>query len=228
MLIGGFMRLVISLLCAILLSVPSLAQTHKHMNQDKDMKISGNGKIPAGWEFRFDHKNADLSKIQFTITGNEFHFVIGAEEAAIYYNKKDIMNGNFKCSADFFQTKQTKHAEAFGLFWGGKDLQGNDQHYYYFLVRQDGKYLIKSRDGDNTGLIVGWTADSAVNAMDKNGQTKNTLEVNVTGSKVNFLVNGKQVESLPVSKFKNTAGQVGLRINHHLNIDVKNFMTSKM
>ncbi len=220
------MRLTIIFLCTILAVVPSLAQNHHHMNQDKDMKVSGSGKIPVGWELRFDHKNAKPDEIQFTMNGNDFHFISGP--AAIYYNKKNMMSGNFKSSAEFIQTKASKHPEAYGIFWAGTDLQGKSQHYYYFLVRQDGKYLIKTRDGDNTSLIVDWTANNAINAKDKNGQTKNTLEVDVNKDKVNFIVNEQQVNSLPISKFKSNNGQVGLRVNHNLNLEVKDFTASKM
>jgi hypothetical protein len=49
--------------------------------------------------------------------------------------------------ATFTQTKPSAHAEGYGLFFGGKSLEGKDQQYTYFLIRQDGSYLIKRRGG---------------------------------------------------------------------------------
>lgn len=218
------MRLVIAILGLLMIGILTPAQTHQH--HDFDVNVAGNGIIPEGWQLRFDHKNDKSTEIQFTIHGDVYHFESGP--AAIYYNKKDMTKGNFKSSAEFLQTKASRHPEAYGIFWAGKDLKGKNQHYYYFLVRQDGKYLIKTRNGDKTSLIVDWTANDAVKAKNKNGQTKNTLEVDVKGNKVNFIVNGKQVANLPKSKFQNTEGQVGLRINHNLNVKVTNFTVSKL
>ena len=223
LLIGGFMRLMITLFCLMIAVTLTPAQNKMH---DEDAKISGSGKIPEGWDLRFDHENSKPEDIQFTDTNGNFNFISGP--AAIYFNKKDLTAGNFKSQAEFFQTKASMHPEAYGIFFGGKELKGKDQHYYYFLVRQDGKYLIKSRDGSGTAVIVNWTSNKAINAKDKKGQTKNLLEIEVNNKTVSFLVNGKNVASLPSSKFKNTDGQVGLRINHNLNVQVNNFTVNKL
>jgi hypothetical protein len=210
----------------LLFNLNIFAQMGNNKMSDKDMKVSGSGKLPAGWDARFDHPSAKVSDVQFNVNGNEFQFVSGP--AAVYFNNNDIMNGNFEAEGVFFQNKASKHPEAYGIFFGGKDLKAKDQHYYYFLVRQDGKYLIKSRDADKTNLIVDWKANDAVKAKDKNGQTKNTLKIQVDNDAVNFFVNGKQVDTLPKSKFTSTDGQVGLRINHNLNVEVSDFSVKKM
>ena len=64
--------------------------------------------------------------------------------------KSDRANGPFHTLATFHQMKKLEHAEGYGLFMGGQALDGKGQKYTYFLVRDDGKYLIKRRDGEKT------------------------------------------------------------------------------
>ena len=52
--------------------------------------------------------------------------------------------------------------EGYGPFVGGKDLEQEGQQYIYFLLRQDGKYLIKQRVGVNTKGLMDWTANRAI------------------------------------------------------------------
>jgi hypothetical protein len=61
----------------------------------------------------------------------------------------------------------------------------------YFLVRQDGSYLIKQRDGEKTSQISkGWVADATVKKPDAKGSATNLLEIDHKWdpSKVVFLV----------------------------------------
>jgi hypothetical protein len=51
--------------------------------------------------------------------------------------------------------------------------------------------------------------------------------VHVTGDKVDFLVNGKVVNSMPKSGLK-TDGIYGVRINHMLEVQIDGFGVSKM
>ena len=48
----------------------------------------------------------------------------------------------------FTQMEPAAHPEAYGVFIGGSDLQAANQKYTYFVIRQDGKFLIKRRAGN--------------------------------------------------------------------------------
>ena len=85
------------------------------------------------------------------------------------------------------------HPEAYGLIIGGADLEGAAQKYTYFLIRQDGKYLIKRRAGDQTPTIADWTDSAAIKKADTSGKMSNTLAIDVGKDKVRFLVNGTEV-----------------------------------
>jgi hypothetical protein len=114
-----------------------------------------------------------------------------------------------------------------GLIIGGSDLQGPKQQYTYFLVRQDGMYIIKRRAGTNVSTVVDWTASDAVNKADSTGKMTNEVAIGVQGGKASFTVNGKEVYNTDASKI-NVNGIVGLRVNHMLDVHAEGFAIHKM
>lgn len=183
------------------------------------------GTLPEGWHMRFDHSQAGPKDATFEKTEYGYHATADGMGAAIYYQDGQSASNQYVVKAHFTQMKPTAHPEAYGLFIGGTDLQKSDQGYLYFLVRQDGKYLIKRRVGDNTETIQGWTATPSVNAMDKNGVTDNELGIHVNADNVIFTANGKELKTIARKDLKYTKGQIGLRINHHLDLQIRNFTT---
>jgi hypothetical protein len=123
--------------------------------------------------------------------------------------------------------KPSAHPEAYGIFFGANNLDKDDQRYTYFLVRQDGKYLIKHRDGNQTHTIVDWTAHPAVKAPEGQGSATNDLTVRVASDSVRFFVNGQQVNVLPRSAIPDAEGQAGLRVNHNLDLHVTKMEVAK-
>jgi hypothetical protein len=92
-------------------------------------------------------------------------------------------------------------------------------------VRQDGKFLVKRREGEQTTEVTkGWVASAAVHQPDAKGPSTNKLEIDNKRdpSKVVFLVNGEPVYSLD-AKATATDGAVGLRVNHNLDLHIDGF-----
>lgn len=181
------------------------------------------GELPEGWHVRFDHSQAGMKDVSFEKTEYGYHATADAMGAAIYYQNGQSASDEYIVKGHFTQMKPTAHPEAYGLFIGGSNLQKENQGYLYFLVRQDGKYLIKRREGTGTQTIQGWTASGSVNAQGKNGQTDNELGIHVTADNVIFSANGNVLKTIPRKDLKNTKGQVGLRVNHHLDLQIRNF-----
>jgi hypothetical protein len=142
--------------------------------------------------------------------------------AGIYYKPADKASGAYEARATFTQMEPAAHPEAYGLIIGGADLEGAGQKYTYFLIRQDGKYMIKRRDGANTPTIADWTDHSAIKKADSSGKMSNTLAIDVGKDQVRFLVNGTEVTTADTAKV-DAAGIAGLRINHNLNVHVEGF-----
>ncbi len=178
--------------------------------------------LPPGWTARPD-EGGDPTKIRFTAMEPGYHLTLGP--ATILYRSEDLANGPFHTLATFHQMKKPRHPEGYGLFVGGKQLEGKNQTYTYFLVREDGAYLIKQRKGDSTSAVTkGWTLSSAVRKADAQGKATNLLEIDAKRDpkKVDFKVNGQSVYSAPADRIDLT-GIVGLRVNHTLDVHIEGF-----
>jgi hypothetical protein len=219
------------LLPALLLAAgraPLAAQEAGHghsdhaQHADPDHAVQGGGEIPAGWTVRSDD-DAGTANVKVAPMGQGFHVTLGP--AIILYQDKHRGSGPFHTLATFTQTKQATHAEGYGLFYGGRALDGAGQQYTYFLVRQDGKYLVKRRQGDKTtDVTTGWVASPAVKTADAKGGASNLLEIDAKRdpSKVVFMVNGQPVYSMD-AKATDVNGVVGLRVNHNLDLHIDGF-----
>jgi hypothetical protein len=201
----------------LLTSAPLAAQEQA----DPDQAAAGGGSVPAGWTARADKGDAKEAKI--ATMGKGLHVTTGP--AIILYRSDTQGSGPFHTLATFTQTKPSKHAEGYGLFVGGQGLDGASRKYVYFLVRQDGSYLIKQRDGEKTtDISKGWTPHAAVKKPDGNAAVTNLLEVDNKRdpSTIGFLVNGQEVYRTD-AKSMTLDGVVGLRVNHNLDVHVEGF-----
>jgi hypothetical protein len=206
-----------------LCTAPALvAQSANTGTEDPDKSVQGGGSLPTGWSVRPD-KEGQAANIKFVTMEPGYHLTLGP--ATILYRQKDNAKGPFHTLARFDQMKKLKHSEGYGLFMGGQSLAGKDQKYTYFLVRDDGSYLIKRRDGETTtDISKGWTAHAAVKKGDAQGRASNLLEIDAkqNPTKIDFKVNGQTVHTAD-AKDMNTKGIVGLRVNHNLDVHIRDF-----
>jgi hypothetical protein len=206
-----------------LINVPSVwAQASDQSKDHKDHAVPGGGTLPAGWSARSD-ATGEVQNVKFVTMEPGYHLTLGP--ATILYRQTDKANGPFHTLATFHQMKKLEHAEGYGLFLGGQALAGKDQKYTYFLVRDDGTYLIKQRKGENTTEISkGWTANPAIKKGDAEGKATNLLEIDAkqNPSKIAFKVNGQTVFTGD-AKSMNTKGIVGIRANHNLDLHIEGF-----
>ena len=77
--------------------------------------------------------------------------------------------------------------------------------------------------GSETSAVIDWTAHDAINDLDDQGKSTNTLAVEVGSNQVRFLVNGTEVATQPRSAV-DTDGITGLRVNHLLNVNIDSLM----
>jgi hypothetical protein len=222
----------LSLLPALLLGLglrPLAAQdsAHKAMHEqgqpaDSNHAVQGGGALPAGWSVR-SKDDAGTANVKVVAMGKGLHVTLGP--AIILYRDNTAGTGPFHTLATFTQTKDTKHPEGYGLFYGGQALDGKGEKYTYFLVRQDGTYLVKRRAGEKTTEITkGWVASPAVHKTDAKGTATNLLEIDHKRdpSKVVFMVNGEPVYTLD-AKATDDNGVVGIRVNHNLDLHIDGF-----
>ena len=186
---------------------------------------------PQGWKQRVDRSQSatdpDASgPIKFVTMGSGFHAT--NPQAAVYWNPANTASGAYTLKGTFTLMKPSGHTNYYGLVFGGSALEGADQAYLYFVVAQDGTWLLKSRAGSATPIIAPKTPSDAVKKLDANGQATNALEVRVGADKVDFVVNGVVVHSEPkTGAMAKTDGIYGIRVNHLLEVQIDGFGVSK-
>ena len=171
-----------------------------------------------GWKQRIDASTSatdpdPAGQVKFMAMAGGFH--TSNPQAATYWNPKNMAAGNYTLKATFAQNARSSHTNYLGLLFGGKDLEGANQTYTYFLVApQNGTWLVKQRIGEQTKDISRGKHASIVQ-LDAGGKATNTLEVRVTADKVDYVVNGMVVGSSPKTAVT-TDGIYGFRVNHAL------------
>jgi hypothetical protein len=185
---------------------------------------------PKGWKVRADRSTAAsdpdaAGTIKFVTMGTGFHAT--NPQAAVYWNPQNTASGSYTLKGTFTLMKPSGHTNYYGLIFGGSDLDGPQQKYTYFLVAQDGTWLIKKRDGDaSTSDVIQKTPNDAVKKPGADGKSTNALEVRVAPSKIDYVVNGTVVRSMPKTEVK-TDGVYGIRVNHLLEVHIDGFGVTK-
>ena len=187
---------------------------------------------PKGWKMHTDHSSEASDPDapganKFVVSGSGFHAT--NPMAAIYWNPANTITGNYTLKGTFKLIKSTGYDEYYGLIFGGNGLEGAGQSYLYFMVTDDGTYLIKRRDGSSTQGVSPKTPSAAVKKPGADGTATNALEVRVTADKIAFVINGTVVTTLPkTGAAAKTDGIYGIRINHQLDVQIDGFGMTKM
>src|ERR1019366_9716073 len=167
--------------------------------------------------------------------GSGYHVKSGP--AAIYYNTKDIGTGQYSISATFHQAK-SMNAEAFGIFIGGTGLQDSTHSYIYMAIKPSTGVLLIARRTQYAAsprptVFVPETPATPEAAINRDsptdGSATNTLMIHVAKDTVHFMVNGKLVKAIAKSDLGGamTDGQVGLRINHNMDLHIDGYALKK-
>jgi hypothetical protein len=187
---------------------------------------------PKGWKVRPDRSTSAsdpdaAGAIKFVTMGTGFHAT--NPQAAVYWNPANTMTGAYTLKGTFTLVKPSGHTNYYGLVFGGGDLDNAKQHYTYFLVAQDGTWLVKQRKGDAaTEDVLPKAANAAVKKPDDGGKSINALEVRVGGDKIEYVVNGTIVGSTPRNaQAPATDGIYGIRVNHLLEVQIDGLSAAK-
>jgi hypothetical protein len=176
---------------------------------------------PAGLMMRVDRSNnaADPDDVpEVTITTVENGFRVNTGPAVTLWRENQTAQGNFTLSGRFTLVEPSSHRNYYGLIFGGRNLNSENQRYLYFMVAQTGEFVVINRiDNMNTNYIVSHTAHAAVQRPDANGRSVNDLAVRVGANQIEFVVNGTVVHTeAKAGPLADTNGIWGVRINHVL------------
>ena len=186
---------------------------------------------PDGWSVRIDRsQNAqdpdNTPDLKVAVIGKGFQVTSGP--AGTFWNPTNTVAGDFTATAAFTLMKPSGHTNYYGLVFGGSDLGGAAQQYIYFLVAQDGTYLVRHRMGEKVSDVREEAPHDAVRRPGADGRSVNTLEVRVAGNTISYVVNGTVVHTTPKTGMTaRTDGIVGVRVNHLLDVQVDGFTVRK-
>ena len=185
---------------------------------------------PKGWRVRVDFsRNAEdpdnTPNLKFVAMGKGFHVTGGP--AGTFWNPVQTAMGNYTAKATFTLMRPSDHTNYYGLIFGGGELEGARQNYIYFLVAQDGTFVVRHRAGEAV-RDVARTAHDAIKRPGADGRSINTVEVRVSGNTISYVVNGIVVHTTPKTGMTvKTDGIVGVRVNHLLDVHIEGFEVQK-
>ncbi len=209
-------------------AAPILAQDHGAHGDHHAHQVPG---MPDGWMAHFDRahagggdhaEHAAAEGLTFVVMEPGWHITTGP--SGIFYHHDFRADGSYRLETEIHLFDPGERRESFGLFVGGQTLHDAEaQRYTYFLVRRDGRFLIREREGAEVRDVAPWTPHEAIPTWDGRPEGAQTvpysLAVHVVGGDVHFLVNGTRVHSMPRGDLA-LDGHYGLRVNHHLNLHV--------
>lgn len=181
---------------------------------------------PEGWQVRIDRSTSaadpdDVPNVKVATVGKGFRVTGGP--AGTYWHARHRVKGNFAARGTFRLMKPSGHTNYYGVIFGGEALEGAGQRYIYFLVAQDGTFIIRQRTGEKVQDVTRMV-HQAVRQPGADGTSTNTLEVRVAGNQIAYVINGTVVHTTPKSGATAQAdGLVGIRINHLLDVQVDEF-----
>jgi hypothetical protein len=213
------MRYVMGVVGAAVVAAASLVSAQSPATQPGQKT----GPLPPGWHVRLDDPAAKNTDGAVKEEKDALTFTTGP--AGLYW--KDGMKAEkaYELSAVFSQLKPSETPGVSGLFIGGADLDKPAARYMYFVVRQDGKFTIRSKSASGEKRIVDWL-DAESMKEPKGVKTSNTLVVRTERNTVRFLINDKQVFSLPRPQVPD--GIAGVRINQNLDVQVSKLALKKL
>ncbi|MEQ9399753.1 MAG: hypothetical protein RJQ04_11375 [Longimicrobiales bacterium] len=175
-----------------------------------------------GWQVRVDRStNAadpdDVPEVTFHDMGAEgIHVATGP--AAVVWQGSASATGQYTLSGTFHLEQPSDHNNYYGLVFGGNELNGSSQNYLYFLIGQNGSFIVKHRANDEAVHdIVGRTPHEAIRQPGDDGTSSNDLSVRVGADQIEFMVNGTTVHTQPrAGMASRTDGLFGVRVNHRI------------
>ena len=176
---------------------------------------------PEDFKVRTDRPGQDASELYFVDMPPGWHVTSGP--AAIYWDPSTMAEGSYRVEMEVYLFDPGQRREAFGFFVGGSELEGPDQRYTYFLVRNGGEFLVKERVGSEAPTLVPWTAHEAVLSYadrdEGEASVLNVLAAEIGAEEVRFFVNDREVHRMPRGAMA-LDGVVGFRVNHGLNLHI--------
>ena len=148
------------------------------------------GRVDSG-----NRQNLTINDSKLAPEGAGFRLMTGA--AGLYWNPANMGKGDYSVKATFDEPKQPyNHPHPYGVFIGGKGLDGDAPQALYCAAYRNGNYIVRGFSGGKPFAIVQKPApNDAVAKAAADAPVKQEVALRVAGDKVECTVNGTSVWS---------------------------------
>ena len=222
----GDYRSTAALAAVLLLAAAGAAEAQ---NADEQSRAITNGGIFVdGWTGRIDASEAAkglvLNNARLARDGEGLRVTTGP--AVAYWHPGNVASGDYTVKATFREDNfmaLNSHPHPYGVFIGGKNLEGDQQQYLYCMAYGSGTFIMRGF-GPAPFQLGGRrpTPHAAVNKAAGPGQpVTQEIAITVKGDEVSCSINGQVVATYPKSevigegKLTSTDGVYGIRFGHN-------------
>lgn len=182
---------------------------------------------PPGWLWTLDGPARLENGGRFSPSDTTFDFVrmapgwhITMGPGAALHDPRERAEGRFAVQTELILFPNAS-ANEYGLFVGGRALDGADKQWFAFVVRADGSAAVMHRAGRETHLVMPWTTHAAVKPKVAGESVTNVLAVRAEPDSVRFLVNGERIAAFARASL-DADGSFGFRIGQGVNLHITN------
>ena len=181
---------------------------------------------PEHWKVRYDGSD-EAAERSFVVMRPGWHVYAGS--GSLLWDPGRFASGNYAVKSTIYlfpegdpeRSGSTRVDTPFGLFLGGRGLEGDEPTYVSFQIDNAGRFRIAEHTGDGVEDLVPWTGDDAlaVLADPATSPAENALEVDVRGEQTIFYIGGETVARL-ASEDLDLSGVVGLVAGEGLSLHI--------
>ncbi len=181
---------------------------------------------PEHWKVRYDGSD-EAAERNFVVMRPGWHVYAGP--GGLLWDPGRFASGNYAVKSMIYlfpegdpeRSGSTQVDSPYGLFLGGRDLEGDAPEYVSFQIDNAGRFRITRHTGEEVQELAPWTADDDVAVLNEpaTSPAENVLEVDVRGEQTIFLIDGESVAEVPTSKLP-VEGIVGLRAGEGLSLHI--------
>lgn len=184
--------------------------------------------LAGGYLIRVDSGRSDPGQFVLDQEAQGIHIMTGPGGVA-WRPVDTVGSGDFRAQATLtVRDAPIGYREGFGIFVGGRHLDGPDLEYTSLLVRPNGDFQVRRRHGTATQLLVDWTPHASVQRVVQPGDAPvDTLVVDVSNGEARFLVNGAVVHRGSLAEIR-PYGSIGVRIDHRLDARILSWSVDRV
>ncbi|MDE2851373.1 MAG: hypothetical protein OXP74_12285 [Acidobacteriota bacterium] len=181
---------------------------------------------PEHWKVRYDGSD-EAAERNFVVMRPGWHVYAGPD--GLLWDPGRFASGNYAVKSTIYlfpkgdpeRSGSTRVDTPFGLFLGGRDLEGDEPTYVSFQIDNAGRFRIARHTGEEFQELTPWTTHNAVSVLDDpaTSPAENVLEVDIRGEQTIFYISGDVVAELPSDEL-DLNGLVGLTAGEGLSLHI--------